>query len=218
MHSNSRIYEIDMLPVILQSGNSFGKDLDHAVEISTGFGVADVLFYKLQNGFKRREGFPSYDLAKVLTWLSNYEDNRINITTFNTILSGAKEREHVVDFLLEHNYLKVDKRNDAYIRNHEYLIGLEEVVAIEAKLSNWKRGLYQAYRYKQMSNYSYVALDEQYIHRAIANIHEFERSGVGLIEVKDRNIVVHYSPTRRELKKNVFTTLTFERLLNTSYQ
>ena len=87
------------------------------------------------------------------------------------------------------------------------------MVAIEAKLSNWKRGLYQAYRYKEYANKSYVALHSDYIHRARKHIQDFERYNVGLVEVKDNDIEIIFEPKKEELKGNIYSALVYEDLL-----
>lgn len=59
-------------------------------------------------------------------------------------------------------------------------------MAIEAKLSDWKSGLYQALAYKQYSVYVYVAIDEYYYKKV--DIQLFEKNNVGLILIGKRHI------------------------------
>ena len=54
----------------------------------------------------------------------------------------------------------------------------ERVIAVEAKLSEWKRVLVQAYRNLQFADESWVVLDHAYVRPALAQIGRFTSLGV----------------------------------------
>lgn len=56
----------------------------------------------------------------------------------------------------------------------------EHVVAIEAKLRDWRRALTQAYRYTSFSNEAWVLLDDACIGSAHRNAQWFKKIGIGL--------------------------------------
>jgi hypothetical protein len=56
----------------------------------------------------------------------------------------------------------------------------DKIVSIELKLSDWKRALYQASRYLDFSNQTWVVLDERALDRAGAHIEAFVDRGIGL--------------------------------------
>jgi len=64
--------------------------------------------------------------------------------------------------------------------------------AIELKLSNWKRALEQAFRYRSFANYSYVILDNSHIRPAVKNKNEFQRKNIGLIGLSDSGELFEY--------------------------
>lgn len=67
--------------------------------------------------------------------------------------------------------------------------------AFEAKLSNWKRAHFQAFRYKAFANMSYVILDNDHVSSALKNIEIFERSNIGLISIDySGSVFNHYQP------------------------
>ena len=71
-----------------------------------------------------------------------------------------------------------------------------DVFAFEMKLSDWKRALIQAFRYKAFANYSAVLLDEDHIAPALAQLERFETAGIGLLGIGDSGDVdVFYFPT-----------------------
>ncbi|UZQ85084.1 hypothetical protein ODU73_002186 [Thermoclostridium stercorarium] len=71
----------------------------------------------------------------------------------------------------------------------------DKIIAVEYKLSNWKRALIQAFKYKNFAHASYVILDKDFHHRAIRNIDTFKRSRVGLGYVDEKgNVIIEYDP------------------------
>lgn len=86
---------------------------------------------------------------------------------------------------------------------------VKHVFACEMKLSNWKRALSQAYRYKSFAHVSCVLMDESKVSSAISNIEKFKISKVGLLSINEKGIVnIYYMPhkskplSKRLSKKN----------------
>jgi hypothetical protein len=75
---------------------------------------------------------------------------------------------------------------------------LDDVVAIEAKLSDWTKGLYQASRYRQFANRTYLLLDENGLRRALKSRAAFERAQVGLIGRHGNGFKIYVSSPRIE--------------------
>ena len=94
---------------------------------------------------------------------------------------------------------KID--NHKYVVVKEYEFVTNNVVAIEAKLKNWKRALFQARRYKKFSDFTYVLLDERYANPAISNIEEFKINNIGLITMNNSGFNIHYLSQKQNLKK-----------------
>lgn len=63
----------------------------------------------------------------------------------------------------------------------------ERVIAVEAKLSEWRRVLVQAYRNLQFADESWVVLDHACVRPAIAQLERFQAAGVGLASM-DRKL------------------------------
>jgi len=67
--------------------------------------------------------------------------------------------------------------------------------AFELKLRNWRRALTQAFRYSAFAHYSCVVLDSTHIQPALANIHLFQRSNIGLLSIStNRTVTWHNYP------------------------
>lgn len=69
----------------------------------------------------------------------------------------------------------------------------ERIIAIEAKLSEWRRVLVQAYRNLQFADESWVVLDHSCVKPALAQLERFRSTGVGLASVDrfSQGVFVH---------------------------
>ena len=56
-----------------------------------------------------------------------------------------------------------------------------QVVAFELKLTDWRRAMVQAFRYRSFSPLSYVVMPEASLESAIRHVSEFEKYGIGLL-------------------------------------
>ena len=70
------------------------------------------------------------------------------------------------------------------------------MMAIEAKLKDWRRALQQAHRDKLFADRAYVVLPEKYSAAAIENLDQFRRASVGLMIVCDDGVKTYYHPPR----------------------
>ena len=97
---------------------------------------------------------------------------------------------------------------------YNYKIGLGNIIAVEAKIKNWKRGLYQAYHYKWFANVSYLALHRNYTKQAQKNIDLFKKLNVGLISITEKGVEkILYSPIKEKPQSQYMTAVVFEKLL-----
>lgn len=72
-------------------------------------------------------------------------------------------------------------------------------IAFEMKLSDWRRGLIQAFRYRAFARVAYLVLDGSRIGPAVANTERFERSNVGLVGIEtDGQFTVYHEPQDEE--------------------
>jgi hypothetical protein len=74
--------------------------------------------------------------------------------------------------------------------------GPVEIIAVEAKLSKWKKALEQAASYLRFADESYVALAQSLARKAIEARAAFKAAGVGLLVVTEGDIIEKVSATR----------------------
>jgi hypothetical protein len=69
-------------------------------------------------------------------------------------------------------------------------------IAFEMKLSDWRRGLAQAFRYRAFARRVFLVLDEAHMEPALANSARFIRANVGLIGLNcDRGFTIYHQPS-----------------------
>jgi hypothetical protein len=73
-----------------------------------------------------------------------------------------------------------------------------KLVAFEAKLKDWKKGLQQAFRYRYFADKSVLVMPNDYVRPALTNLGQFVELEVGLwsFEKHTGRIIEHFSPNR----------------------
>ena len=149
-------------------------------EVGLGFGFADLVIAELKESLNlpEREKLSPVDINVYQVV------NRKKKVSFETVkkITGIRQNEVKKSFEL----------------NTKYKLPFKKSIAFEAKLSNWKRAITQAYRYKWFADYSYVVLDEAHANQAINNLSQFEKYNVGLLTISvEGNVKTYYRPKRQ---------------------
>ncbi|MEP6674180.1 MAG: hypothetical protein ABJA78_03470 [Ferruginibacter sp.] len=165
-------------------------------EVNLGFGIADLVIYKLKDHQIRSDQnleLNHFDISiyKII------EKNRITSVDLLHEVTGATKKtiNTAIQKLIENSYIQ---KHDSIIKFcRSYQKATNEVIAIEAKLKNWKRALDQAYRYKWFASQSFVVLDTKNIMPAKKNIQAFQKLNVGLAEINNFGVVkIIYKPLK----------------------
>lgn len=72
------------------------------------------------------------------------------------------------------------------------------VIAVEAKLRDWRQALSQAKRYKDFANIVFVAMDATMVPLETAALEEFRSEQIGLCAVERKSVVWIINPENRE--------------------
>jgi hypothetical protein len=90
-----------------------------------------------------------------------------------------------------------------YRRGRADVVALSDeghVIAFEAKLSDWREALHQAYRNTCFAGESYVVMPIGAALRAVGHAIEFDRRGVGLCAISNGAIeILHAAPRRKDV-------------------
>lgn len=105
------------------------------------------------------------------------------VSTFITHLTADSSPWNSRNYLREFDY--ISGRTDVL-----FLSPCDEIVAFEAKLSNWRKALHQAWRNTSFANRVYVVLPRERVGPALGHRDEFDNLGVGLCVVDAKGIGV----------------------------
>ncbi len=162
-------------------------------EIGTGYGIADLVLTKLSKDkcSIRKTHKQTSPLLK-----ESYFTVLRNLPDIDQDSEAIDYKELLKKTRLSHHFLKYDVlrkledfgfikevENQKYFKVNGWVPLAEEVIAIEAKLQNWKRGYIQANRYKAFADKVYLAMPEKYAHRVDKNL--LKSKNVGLIILRD---------------------------------
>lgn len=181
------ILESEMIPVIIK-GVCKSFDVKYYIEeFQTGNGIPDIVFARgVKRKFYKKMDYESY------YFISELMKNEV-ITFEDKIIKLDKYKE-LKEYLIKNKYIrKIDTGIFQKEKNLQPLTG--EIIAIEAKLSDWKNGFYQALRYKYFAHESYLALSENKIKNV--DIELLKSKNIGLISVGNNNIdiIMHSKKT-----------------------
>jgi len=163
-------------------------------EVDVGYGIADLVIINKKNinkkKLQRRENYNQNSILlhqkyfEILECLPdiNSKINKKNISfdilLKNVGLSESYLKYHFLKYLEENNFIRKDK-NNCYFKLNGWIPLSKNTIAIEAKLKDWKRGFFQANRYKAFTNKSYLAVPFK-IFRLIDKV-LFKKHNIGLI-------------------------------------
>lgn len=173
-------------------------------EISAGYGRADLVLGKLDNSncLLRQKHNQKKPLLKERFFevLRNIPDinsahKPISIKELNKKINFSKTylKKNILSYLEENGYiLKVE--NKYFYKIDGWVPIANEVIAIEAKLSAWKKGVLQANRYKSFADKVYLALPEKKAH--LVNISLLSELNIGLIVLSENRKKIYelYNP------------------------
>lgn len=211
--------ESELIPIISGARHQLKGGKGVAVEVSSGYGIADLVFFefnqkvvdqRVRNGINPIDGG---NLLRIIIELQKYSKNEtISITSLRRVTSSIKEE--MITYLIDNNFLiREAGSSKSFRKGLDYENGLKDVVAIEAKLKDWKRGLYQAYRYRSYADRSYLAVYTKYINAPLKNMEQFRKYNVGLIEVGEDGVKVHFEPKKEASSDKFMKAVAYENLL-----
>ncbi len=190
-------YEKDMIPVLKEF---FNKNLEvnlSVEELNTGIGIADIVFSEEIN--KRDYYFDNFEILFHTLNLLNRKNKKIPEELFFKNFS-KKQRYNIIDKYIAMELIENKGANFFYVKN-KLEPSITKFYAIEAKLKDWKGGFYQAMRYKNFAQKSYLALSSDFIHRVDKEL--FIENNIGLISVSHEETKIIINPRKRKPKDKI---------------
>lgn len=166
-------------------------------EVSLGLGIADLVV-TFKKKCTRRTPLTKLEIH-ILTSIKTDEGISYDKLINSTRISKSKLINSLSS--LEKNNLVICQDGKYYIKdNYEFCIS--DTIAIEAKLTNWRRAINQAYHYKWFSYNSFVCMPKDSSKPAIDNLNMFKKLEIGLMTIdNDGNLeCVFYPPKSKPIE------------------
>lgn len=163
--------------------NEFQTDA-FAREFAVGYGIADLVFaksfYSKRNKIDRR---PISNYYSLLLYLGIQQRQSFTLAEAKQILQTNQSITYsAVTILLDDGYIQHAAKG-TYTKTIDIEHTPYKLVAIEAKLRDWKQGILQARRYKTFTEESYLAILSRYEKNIDPKL--LEEHDIGLILVDD---------------------------------
>jgi hypothetical protein len=187
-------FEKDMIPVLRKSLSHIYKTQYFVEEFSSGIGIADLVFTTKIT--KRDKVLLDFQAMYYINQYFNKKPKNISKDDFIKLYSlNRKKAELTISFLRCLGLIK-DFENGTFSMQGLFTPSTRELYSIEAKIKDWKQGLFQAIRYKNYSQKTFLAISEQFIHRVDESL--LLKNNVGLISVNCNEARIIINP-----KKNI---------------
>lgn len=183
-------YEKDMIPVLKEFFKARFNQYLFVEELNTGIGIADIVFTKKIN--RRDYYFDNFELLYHTLTLINRKNKKISEIDFVTLFSKKQIRSIIEKYLSMELIGEYDSKY-FYVKN-KLAPTITDFLAIEAKLKDWKSGFYQALRYKNFAQKSFLAFPSEYIHRVDKKL--LIQNNIGLISVSSDNAQIIINPRK----------------------
>ena len=192
-------------------------------EVGVGYGVADLVLFELnpekcliRRNNKQYKKIKDEEFFKIFDFLPEQGKNK------QVDLDFLSDKLRVSRNSLKYKYLKKLKDdgfikvvdNQYYFKINGWMPIAKEIIAIEAKMHDWRRGFLQANRYKSFANKTFLAMPLS--KEGVINKELLKKHNVGLIlfDSKTKEIKISSPKSKKPLNKYKFN-LAAEFVLNT---
>lgn len=185
-------------------------------EVSAGYGIADLVIAPSETqGFINREPITHFGTLKFFLEMKRKQYSLEELCTLVPHLPRSNARKSV-NFLLQNGYL-LETENGKYTKSNILSKDepIQKIIAIEAKLTDYRNGIIQAKRYQYFADQSYLAI----LKTASKHIDTkaLQKSGIGLIlfdEVHGTIDIYKPKKTNESLQEKTYRLFARELMLN----
>lgn len=199
-------------------------------EVGVGYGVADLVIIKKEKVspancvLRKRCGqfgkLLREEYFKVLQFLPDENSGRkpasVDYLIEKTHLSKSFLKYTILRPLEEKKYIKSDK-GKFYFKVNGWMPIASEVIAIEAKMRDWQRGLAQANRYKTFADKVYLAIPADISNRVDKGLLKKHNIGLITLDPESNTKKISLAPRKArpmdDFKKNLAIEFFWPRLL-----
>ena len=167
------------------------------LEFDSENGIADIVLYKKKKNWEHSSTLGMINPRWAYTLRSLPYRKYFTIEEFQALTrTSSRSAKSTLTMFKEAGYCDISNLSKKWIKHKQPMLLTNNVVAIEAKLSDWKRAVKQARRYQDYANESWVLLEDKSKRAALKNIQYFEKANIGLATINiEGDIERHWSPS-----------------------
>lgn len=173
-------------------------------EFKTTNGITDVVLCKLRKDWRRYWKIGEIDPRWLYALIKLPYRKNFSTEEFSKVAGASKARSRVAlnQYTNKGYCLSIGKGKWRKLYQPRPIVN--RICSVEAKLSNWKRALTQAFNNYSYSNESWVLLDSNYAESALENLEKFKRLNVGFATVNGGGgVETHFIPKSITCKSKV---------------
>lgn len=183
------VSEFDLVSYLAEKLKSEFETDAFVREFSAGYGIADLVFarsfYARTNKLDRK---PINNYYALTLYLSLIDSQEFSVTNAAAILQSSRGiAQQATKILLDDGYI-IELKHGCYAKTVVIKQEPLRLVAIEAKLKDWKQGILQARRYKAFTDESYLAILARYENNIDSRLLEAHDIGLILVDPVTGNI------------------------------
>lgn len=167
-----------------------------ARELNVGYGRADLVAFavnfrkvksRLYNGQLRSlSRIEHYSIIGLLPEIESGESLAIDSIADALPQSSSYVQRKILPHLARFGYIK-ETEPGRFAKVNGFIPIVDEIIAIEAKISDWRKGAVQAKRYQVFANRTYLAVASKFQHRVDRRVLQQHR--IGLLSVSSNEII-----------------------------
>lgn len=150
-------------------------------EFESSAGRADIVFFHLHSRWRKNSEYGQLPARWVYTLRTLPLREEFTAEDFS-IMTGVT-RQTATRILMKYERLGYCQRlanKRQWLKVRQPIPIVKRIIAIEAKLMDWRRAMSQAYQYQRYANQSWVVLDASKARGALEAKEQFQRLNVGL--------------------------------------
>jgi hypothetical protein len=179
-------FEKEMIPVLIEKLSMLYHTNYFLLEFNSGNGVADLVFTTEMSN----ESLMLNDYGMMSLFTSSFLGQKeIHKESLYKQTSDKARLERLLAYLEGKDYIDFDEENILFIK--QYKPHTKNLIAIEAKLKDWKSGFYQALRYQFFSHQTFLAYPSEFIHRIDLNLLKEYNIGLISVDIDEINIIIN---------------------------
>lgn len=202
--------EAHLVRAIIQNGHHTSRGVAHLApnvisEFESSAGKADVIYFHLHSRWRQNIQYARLPARWVFSLRTLPLRKTFSVEDF-AFTTGVLKRTatRILSQYEQLGYCRRSTQRGHWLKVRQPIPIAKKIIAVEAKLGDWKRALVQAYCYQRYANQSWVVLDASKSRGAVNATSQFRRLNVGLKVLSRSGVTKTYVTPRARSAKSPF--------------